>query len=295
MRITSDYHLHSEHSHDAAAMPMHSFAIEVGRKGIRDYGVTDHFHTPYNLPDILASRKAFLASPPSPRFHFGIEVSCVSQWEIDKIATGKHQAPAYGLRSGGPPKAPPTIALTAEDIETYRIEYVIGASHWPLYAPPEPQAQIREHHTHNMFLACHPLVDIVGHPWYWSGFWHADGYSSAIPWFRQFHELPKSMHQEFAAAALEHGTAVEINLRSIVLRDFDLPDYKRHYLEYLAYLQSEGVQLCLGSDCHSFHYNINLERACAMFERVGIQKPSWELPARTDEGDSSSKEVQATP
>ena len=263
-------------------MPMRRLAAEVGGRGIQNCGVTDHLHTAYNLPDILAGRRAFMASCPSPRFHFGVEVSCVSQWEIDEIAAGKHEAPACGLRPGAPPDSPTTIALTAEDIETFGIEYVIGASHWPLHAPPEPQAQIREQQSQNVFLACHPLVDIVGHPWYWSGFWQADGCAAAIPWFGRFHRLPRSMHQEFAAAAVENGTAVEINLRSIVLRDFDLPEYVRHYLQYLAYLQSQGVQLCLGPDCHSLHYDIDLERACAMIERAGIREGWWGLPPRTD-------------
>ena len=284
MNITSDWHLHSEHSHDAASMPICDFADELGKKGVRGYGVTDHFHTPYNLPDIVASRKAFLACSPPAHFHFGIEVSCVSQWEIDEIATGRHEAPAYGLRSEMPPAdSPTTIAITAEDIATYGIEYILGASHWPIHAPLDVQAQIAEHHSQNMFLACHPMVDIVAHPWYWSGFWRAKGHGVETPWFGKFQKLPRTMHQEFAAAAVQHGTAVEINLRSIILREFNLPDYKRQYLEYLAFLQSERVQLFVGSDCHSATYDIDLERACAMLDSVGIAGPFWELPPRAEE------------
>lgn len=283
MKLTSDWHIHSCYSHDSAAMTMPDLVRNVEGKGVCDYGVADHFHTRYNLPDIAASYKAFWALPPSPHFHFGVEVSCVSKWEIDEIATGKYKNPVIGLRSGGPSDSPLAIDLSIKDIETYKIEYVIGSSHWPINTSMEIQGQIREHHRQNMFLVCNPLVDIVGHPWYWKkNLWGIQGNCfSAIPWFGEFHKIPKSMHNEFAAAAVEHGTIVEINLRANVLRSFDLENYNKQYLEYMAYLKSQGVTLCLGSDCHSAQYEINLGKASLMLKSVGIMdKDLWKLPPR---------------
>ena len=105
-RITSDWHIHSQNSCDGACMLVSDLVQKAAEKGIADYGLTDHIHTPYNLPDLVASRKEFLSNSPSPHFHFGTEASCVSQWEIEEVAAGKHRRPTYGLRKGGPAGAP---------------------------------------------------------------------------------------------------------------------------------------------------------------------------------------------
>ena len=76
MNITSDWHIHSRNSCDAACMLISDLIPEAETRGIRDYGVTDHIHTPYNLPDIAGSYHEFWSNDPSPHFHFGVEASC---------------------------------------------------------------------------------------------------------------------------------------------------------------------------------------------------------------------------
>jgi len=272
MTITSDWHIHSRNSCDSACMTVSELILKAAEKKIRDFGLTDHIHTPFNLPDLATSHHEFLACSPSPHFHFGVEVSCVSQWEIDEIAKGKHTAPVYGLRSDGPANCPLAIALTAEDIETYQIEYVVGGTHWPMYVPIEREAIIRDFHRQNMFLVTHPLVDIVAHPWWWHGHWQdSAGCYSAEPWFDDFNRIPKSMHNEFATAAIEHDTVVEINLQAILLNSHYPERFKQQYLKYLAELKSQKVKLCIGSDCHSARYEINFETAALMLDSVGIK------------------------
>ena len=279
MTITSDWHIHSRNSCDSASMTVSALISGVAEKGIHDCGLTDHIHTPFNLPDLAASREEFLACSPSPRFYFGVEASCVSQWEIDEIATGKYDIPVYGLRSGGPADAPLAIGLTAEYIVTYRIEYVVGGTHWPMYVPMEREAVIRDFHRQNMFLATHPFVDIVAHPWWWHGHWRdADGCYSTEPWLDDFNKVPKSIHDEFAKAATEHNTVVEINIQAILLNSTYPERFKQQYLEYLAELKSQGVKLCTGSDCHSAHYDIDLETAALMLDSIGIKDDElWRL------------------
>jgi len=102
MPIRSDWHIHSRNSCDGACLSVRELVKQVQGKGIVDFGLADHLHTHYNLPDIANSRKEFLANNPAAHFHFGIEVSCVSQWELDEIATGKYDHLVYGLREGGP-------------------------------------------------------------------------------------------------------------------------------------------------------------------------------------------------
>lgn len=251
-------------------------------KGISDYGLTDHIHTQFNLPDLAASRKEYLASAPPPGFHFGVEVSCMSWWEITEVATGKYDAPVYGIRSGGPVNAVLAIGLNAEDIETYQIEYVIGGTHWPMYVPMERKAIIRSYHRQNMYLATHPLVDIVAHPWWWHKHWQdSDGFYRGKPWFDNFNRIPKSMHKEFAAAAIEYDTIVEINLGAMLLNPGYPEHFKQQYLEYLAELKSQGVKLSMGSDCHSAHYEVDFEKAVSMLDTVCIRDEDlWKLPRR---------------
>ena len=129
-------------------MTVSDLVREAVEKDICDFGLTDHLHTPYNLPDIARSREEFLSIAPSSRFHFGVEVSCVSQWELNEIANGKHNKPVYGLRSGGQAGCSLAIGISEEDIAEYQIEYIVGGTHWPLYVPMEREAVIRDYHRH---------------------------------------------------------------------------------------------------------------------------------------------------
>mgnify|MGYP001064698879 CR=1 FL=1 len=282
MRITSDWHIHSRNSCDEACMEVADLVRRAEASGIRDFGLTDHLHTPGNLPDLVRSRQEYVASIPPPGFHFGVEVSCVSAWELEQIASGRHGCPVYGLRQGGPAGGRLAIGLSPEDIGRLGVEYVVGGTHWPMYVPLERQEVIRDYHRQNMFLAAHPLVDIVAHPWWWMGRWQAaDGSYPAEPWFDDFGRIPASLHDEFAAAAREHGTAVELNLGAVVLNP-GYPDRFRHeYVEYLAGLQARGVRLSIGSDCHDRHYAVDFTAAEAMLDRAGIDAAAlWRLPLR---------------
>lgn len=282
MTITSDWHIHSGNSCDGACMSVGDLISGAQEKGILDYGLSDHIHTPYNLPDLARSREEFLASNPSPRFHFGVEVSCVSQWELDEIRKGGHDKPTYGLRSGGPPWCEFAIGIGEAELREYEVEYVVAGTHWPLYVPLEREAVIRDYHRQNMFLAMHPLVDIVAHPWWWMGHWKdAAGNYPAEPWFDDFGHIPATMHEEFARACVEHETQVEINLSAMLLNPHYPEGFAWQYLDYLAELKERGAGICIGSDCHSERFTIDFERAAAMLDRVGIRDEDlWRLPPR---------------
>lgn len=279
MKITSDWHIHSQNSCDGACMTVKELIARAEEIGIKDFGLTDHIHTPYNLPDLVNSRKEWEKSHSGRNFHFGVEVSCVSRWEINEIALGKHDAPKYGVRTGGTAGGPLAIGLTAEDREKLGIEYVVAGVHWPMYVPIERKAVIRDYHRQNMFLACHPLVDIVAHPWWWMGYWqNPDGSYTTGPWFDNFDCIPKSMHNEFSAAAREHGKVVEINLDAMLLTRQYPEHFKNQYLHYLAYIKSEGVKLSIGSDCHGAHYETDFNNAGELLDRNGINDEDlWRL------------------
>ncbi len=282
LTISSDWHIHTRNSCDEASLAVADLLVEAGQAGILDYGITDHVHTPYNLPDIGRSRQEFLSCSPPPRVHFGVEVSCVSQWELGEIARGGVLDPVYGLRSGGPPGEALAIGITEEELALYGVEYVVGGAHWPMYIPYERQAVIRDYHHQNLFLATHSLVTIVAHPWWWSGHWQdAAGSFSAEPWFDDFGAIPQSMHAEFGAAAVEHGKAVEINIEAILLNPHYPQRFVQQYLEYLAGLKGQGVRFSIGSDCHAAHYRIDFRAVERILEAAGLQESDlWQLPAR---------------
>jgi histidinol phosphatase-like PHP family hydrolase len=143
----------------------------------------------------------------------------------------------------------------------------------------EREAVIRDYHRQNMYLAVHPLVDIVAHPWWWHGHWeNAQGRYVAEPWFDDFNCIPRSMHQEFAAAAVENNIKVEINMLANLLNGKYPEKFKRQYLEYLAELKEQGVTFSIGSDCHHSHYRVPFDRAAKMLASIEITKENlWRL------------------
>lgn len=282
MNISSDWHIHSRNSCDEANLTVADLIRETAELGVLDYGLTDHLHTPYNLPDIVSSREEYLACDPSERFHFGVEVSCVSQWEIDEIATGRYDKPTYGLREGGPADGPLAIGITGEDVKNLGIEYVVGGAHWPIYVPRQREAIIRNLHRQNLFMATHPLVTIIAHPWWWCVSAQDKTTYAAELWFDDFSVIPRSIHDEFAAAVLEHGKVVELNFMGVLFS----PDYPKHYipqhLEFLAELKSRGIPLAMGSDCHTAHYyETDFETASNLLDQFGFtEEDFWRLPPR---------------
>jgi hypothetical protein len=135
-----------------------------------------------------------------------------------------------------------------------------------------------------MFLATHPLVDIVAHPWWWMGHWQSpDGRYVGDPWLDDFSKIPGSMHEEFGAAVVEHGKAIEINIGAILRNPTYPSTFAGQYLQYLATLRARGARLSLGSDCHSARYGTDLATTETMLASIGIHDAGlWRLPP-TDE------------
>ena len=271
MKIKQDWHIHSAHSCDDACLEMEHLAFESEQMGILDYGISDHLHTRYNMPDIIASKKSYdsiISKNPAlkHRFRFGVEASCVSEWEIDKIRRGDYQGNiTYGIRGGGPPDAKPAMDLDRADMEKLGIDYIVGGVHWGLYCGTDKDALIRDYHRQYMYMAQHKDVDILAHYlWY-----------NPIPGvdnpFSDFGGIPLSMKQELACALKQYGCAFELNLCAILLAPSLTDKFRHEYLEYAAGLQAMGIALAIGSDCHNRHYTeIDFELSAKMLEAAGI-------------------------
>ncbi len=260
MPITCDWHIHSHHSPECKAHPDNAMAkllAAIEACGITHYGITDHLHGTMNVAQLEASRREFDSLPDSPSRYFAVEVSCLREWDVQQTAAAEPEQRSRWFWPGGPENRLTLPLLDEELIERLGISYVIGGAHCPL-GVPEPyddeDAVIRSYHRQNMFIATHPLADIVAHPWWWGlGYLSKDDPRyHTFAWTGDFNCIPLSMHDEFAAAAVEHGTAVEINASASLVNP-NYPDtFRSQYRDYLAYLKERGVQFSLGSDSHSW-------------------------------------------
>jgi len=268
--IKDDWHIHSEYSCDGACMKMENLVTGSAEKGIVRYGITDHIHTPYNYPDIIKSKNAYNKNR-ADNFYFGVEVSCVSKWELDLIASGVEGNLTYGIREGGPAGGSLAIAIDEEYINEHDIKYVVAGTHWSMYAGNKPKDLITDYHRQNMFLSQHHLVDIVAHPWWYLG-------PCKDGWYTDFGIIPVSMHEEFAKSCIENSKLVEINLSAMLLSDKTSEKFKQEYLEYLVMLKEFGVKFSIGSDCHNEFYNIDFQKASDMLESADFTNDNFYSP-----------------
>lgn len=271
MIYNDDWHIHSTHSCDGACMLVSDMITGAHEKGIERFGITDHIHTPYNYPDIDASRKEFDKNRTSG-FYFGVEVSCVSEWELNKVKNGDYIGDiTYGIRKGGPAGGKLAISLDEELINNYPIEFVVAGTHWAMYTDISADEIIKDYHRQNMFLAQHPLVDIVAHPWWYYG-------PCKDGWTEDFDIIPKSIHREFAHACIENDKLLEINIAANLLSVRYSEKFKSQYTEYLLYMKELGVKFSIGSDCHNEFYNLDMQAASDRLEKAGFCKSDFCSP-----------------
>ena len=273
MAIKTDWHIHTHCSCDSACMEFETLVNDTKRIGITDFGVTDHYHTRIQEADIALSRKEFeetLERHPelNGHFHFGIEATLVSGWETRKIARGEYdELPVYGFRYGGP--AGDEVLYDFDDafLEKYKIEFVVGAMHWPMYCELDNEKLLKEYHRQYMFAITHPYTDILAHYLWWDRFLYPDFKNP----FDDFDKIPKSMLDEIEAALIENKVAFELNSDTILGYPGLSETFWDSYLGWASDMQRKGVVLSHGGDCHSksLSYDKNLE-AEELFKRYGI-------------------------
>jgi len=300
IHITSDWHIHSLSSYDGHVgikdlgrmmqkKGITHFAVKdrslpeiMKQHGITDFGVSEHFTTPSQLYDLLDSRRNFdevkTYLEPGLNFHFGVEINVATKTAVAMMQQGLGDR-NFGVSSDIPDYNHDEMAaiLTEEIVTQCPLEYVIGGVHFP-YAPWERQAIIQSYHKQMLFLAEHPLVTIIAHPWWFGGHWaNPDGTMTTEPWYDDFAgKISRSLHDEFAAAVIQHHKVVEIHLHTLLAVIYT-EKFLRDYLNYLAYLKSRGIKLSIGSDCHGPNYtgdymegDLDLRKAEALLDSVGI-------------------------
>ena len=255
---TSDWHIHSEASYDARKserfVPIPELLKAAHAQGITRLGITDHanYNTASFLSDVRMSKRLY-EQHRCEGFFLGVELTPIAKTKYDYAAK-------YGTTDGCPDEASDrpseiALALTLEEMTDLGIHYAVGAAHWSLNVPAEQEKLIHEWHRQQMFLACDPRINILGHPW-----WYGKNWSSLPPqlnglWFKDFDIVPASMHDELAAALREHNCRVELNYFMIHPNDYEYGDrFRRQYLEYMRGLFEKGVKITYGSDNHHAPY-----------------------------------------
>ena len=283
MKIKQNLHIHSHHSCDSGCAKLRDIKVDHEALGVEHFAVTDHLHTRYNISDIESCRHAFLGCNFPANFHFGIEASLVACWERDKIIAGDYIArgdvPIYGFRDDVRPfDGNMCMDLDEKDIEKYGIEFVVGGIHWPLGYPDTRSGIIDNYFAQQMFLAEHPLVDVVAHPW--------DSISLAAgDWFLHrdkkadwsiYAEIPQEMNDKLGEAILKNGKFAEINLPCVL----KVPEEVTHFcMSAFRNWRDAGVKFTIGSDQHSAHPDTELfAKAEVLLDKYGFKEEDFSLP-----------------
>jgi hypothetical protein len=248
--------------------------------GIVEFGVTDHSYTVANDESLRSARSEFDSLDRPKGFHFGVEATCL------RLADEKSSCEASG--SGGTwrysadvgAEGQLTIHLNKEMCDELGIEYLLGEAKWPLGCPLKQDCVIRSYHHQYLFLAKHPLIAAVAHPWCLMGPWRlSDGSRTESFQLRDFKSVPESMHDEFAAALKEHNTLME--LPGAIL----LPPHKMYatsfmnsYSDYVVGMKERGVRFCFGSDSHGPGYVHRSEEAAAVLSLLGFTEEDFDSP-----------------
>ena len=272
-KITSDWHIHTHCSCDSACMEFESLVQDAKKLGLTDFGVSDHYHTRIQEPDIAASRKEYeltLEKHPELKghFYFGIEATIVSEWEVGKIARGEYdELPVYGFRYDGPSGDKLLFDFNDEFIEKYKIDYVVAAMHYPMYCERTKEAYHKEYHRQYMYAASHPYADILAH-YTWYDPWLFPDFKNP---FYDFSSVSETMRDELKHALIENKVAFEFNPDSIFNSSNLSPTFADEYLGWAADLQKSGVVISFGSDVHAPHLKKeSFDLSEAKFKHYGI-------------------------
>ena len=268
--ITSDWHIHSVASYDAS-LHVADLVKAAEAQGLEQYGLADHVNAPSWIHYLKASAE-LVRQFARPSFHFGIELTTISGYleQYDR-AHGTSEGYAHPGTDGVDPIAFP---LNADELDECGVEYVIGAEHWLLNAKRTQDGVVREMHRQNLFCACHPLVDIVGHPYCMFGTYE-NPQGQQVP-FDDFSIIPRSMHEELYAACREHGKLMEVNVGNFNPNNKEA--FKRGYAEFIRGAYEAGVGITIGTDCHGPRYEDTNETYRRYLEPLGFRTEDFAAP-----------------
>jgi len=252
MRALRDYHIHTTHVGCAnETMTVDAIFAHAERHGMESIAITDHLNTREALPlhEKITADLARLGPPPCELF-FGAELNVV------------------------PGEALPYD----EDIKRrYGFEFAIGGPHGTHLESYDIVKLVEVQHGLHLETIANPLIDVLVHPW-WFGKGEFD--DRAFPWFNDLSVVPDSATRELAAAAIQHGTAIEINGAAIFTNTDYSDAFREQYVDYLGVLAAEGVTFATGSDAHDVSHLTQLSALDAVLARLGLDESRLYHPSR---------------
>ncbi|MBO7147115.1 MAG: hypothetical protein J6W81_05155 [Lentisphaeria bacterium] len=298
MKISSDLHLHTHCSCDSANATL-PYILESGRKlGLKHIGISDHLHTAFNMPDIEIARKEFLEMGKIPNFHFGLEITCATRWECEKIAKRdfascftynlkghpfQTMTPIDGIMFGGPAGGPLYLDITQEDIDRLGIEYIIGGVHKPNYTEMAPKPMIDDFFNQTCFMLNTPFIDILAHPWDGLEFWSTDYLitkKTADINFDVYYMIPQEYWDEVGHLLAVNHKLAEFNGGFYAMVKH--PEKVVHFfMEKMCEWREKGVKFSYGSDLHSEPMDgFKMSKTEKILTEYGFTEDDFALPPR---------------
>lgn len=268
---SSDWHIHSEASYDAS-LTVEELTASAKDIGVKQFGITDHANL--NIPSFwedMHESKRLYEKNKCEGFYFGVELTPYPKSLYEYCAK-------YGTDDGYTlPSSDKTcaleFALTLEDMKELGIAYTVAAAHSSLNVEPKEENIIREWHRQQMYIATDPRVDILGHPWWcWNSKKWTDDDSP------DFDDIPRSMHDELAAALIENDVCIEASM-SMICGELHSETFYRKYNEFLRYMFERGVKVVFGSDTHNSPYSDHRESVEQALGVVGFKPEDFSTPS----------------
>lgn len=269
MKLKQDFHIHTHCSCDSASASIAEIVRGCQAAGYEHFGIADHWHTVFNRPDIEIARREFLEFGKVDGFHFGLEISCATAWECEKIAKRDYAScftcevngrkfqtmtPIDGIMYGGPVNGPLMIDLTEDDIDKLGIEYVIGGVHKPNYTEQTPKSMVEDFFNQSCYLLNHKLVDVLAHPWAGLAFWSGYNVVTHDPSdIRQeaYDLIPQEYWDELAHLLVSNNKLAELNRCNIFYKDERV---RSMIMEKMIEWKEKGVKFTFASDLHAAKY-----------------------------------------
>lgn len=268
--ITTDWHIHSVASYDAS-LHVADLIEQADKQGLIEFGLADHVNLPSWIHYLKASAE-LVKQFQRPNFHLGVELTTISGYleEYDR-----NHGSGEGFEHPGTHGVDPiSFPLTAEELDVCGVEYVIGAGHWLLNAERKQDDIVNEMHRQNMFCATSPLVDIVGHPYYFYGTYE-NKYGKQVP-FDDLSIIPKSIHTELYSAIRENDKIMEVN--TDFFSDYYPESFRCAYAEFARAAFEYGIKVSIGTDCHGPQYNDRNNWCERYLGSVGFKSSDFSIP-----------------
>ena len=256
MALKCDFHIHTKYLGCAnETMELDAIARRCREVGAECIGITDHLNTADRLElhrPILADIHALKTDLP---VYFGVELNF----------TGRDEGFVFG-----------------DDIKAdYGFQFAIGGIHSTYLDEYDLTKIIETQHRHHLLTCRDELVDVLVHPWWFSG---GEFRNKGFPAFESVRVVPDPLTRELGQAAVATNTAIEINAcANLANRP---AGYLSAYADYLAILADEGVTFALGSDAHDVDNLADIHLAWEVFDRLALPderlwQPGGEPAARS--------------